>query len=95
MAGSTQGFMAGARRFPALSRDTWPDSDHQRTSKLEKRYKDYWTSPLSLIREDWTGKGEEGDSLEQDDNPLSIYLSPGDVEKVWDQHYMEFGVIYK
>ncbi len=55
----------------------------------------YGGAELANAWEEWSGKEEEGDSSEEEDNPFSIYLSLGEVEKIWGHQYVDFGVNFK
>ncbi len=38
---------------------------------------------------------EETESSEEEDETFSYYLTKGEVEKIWDQQYVDYGAIHR
>ncbi len=62
-------------------------------SNLPQPIEDQWAREEGPWQGNWAGKFEADEGSEEEDDALSYYLSPGEVEQVWGQDYVDFGAI--
>ncbi len=72
-----------ADQHPDWTEDLWFRGQRQEATTSASRYEDYqeWEPPRR--QQNYPGMGDEEGSSSEEDDPLSYYLTQGEIEKMW------------